>query len=577
MAEVNQNVTDNSDDKAVKDALKVISDDFSTRNKQDGIIDAIKSLFKEGFTVSDPKGTRQLSSQLLYQALWRTISRTKPLDFMLHASGRPQEVEQIVTAGVSTIMDKGGYDSVLRDKNGVFWSQYMFGDGIMQIGTNDDKKSKIPITFDFVANKNVYTDQFCTGIRVPGKGRSATKMVVIHSYSWEEFIQLYPKLKNKAGVGRIDRGNSGWKDQLRTFEQEANMENLIEVAYSYDLSTKTFVTFAGSGATIIDKFTNEDYPFVKDDEAYIPLTQWVCIPSDEGFWNYGIGHLLYKLAIISRGLMNMELKHIQNNTLPIELISLPQSTASKFFNRLKYANEMIANGQRGFLPIERQAGDPNGSSVTSSSLISPNLFNEWQAVYDRLIQEIRRLGINLDEIDAGKANTATEIIANEENSNAFVKQVMEWNASETQHTVEVTLDMTAEFITKKNKTPINMTTMINTNEGTFRADGVTLGMVAEEIKEHNYFVKVNSRTGAIPSNVLMQAKIGQVLPFAQPGSKAYNKLVSQMANINDVDIPGEEFMVQQQQMAAPEAPEEIASGTDRLTINPRVDQQVPVI
>lgn len=580
-AEINQNITDNGADKAVMDSLEVIQNNFSSRNVQDNIVDAIQGLFSEAFLVTDPKGTRKLCSQRLYQALWRTASRMKPLDFIIHGDSQGRDsvqhavVQKIVTAGVATVMDKGGYDSALRDKNGAFFDLLLYGDGLIQMGSDDTNK-KIPIEFSNMTNKNVYTDNFATGIRMAGKGRSAQKITIIYSYSWDEYIKLYPKMKKKAGVGRIQRTTSTFKDQQRTFDQEIVLENLIEEAHSYDLTTDTYVIYAGSGNTIREKFKGDKYPFKKDGKSYIPITQFICIPSSEGFWNYGIGHLLFKLAIVSRQLMNMEVNHISYNTNPIELISLSQGSAAKFFNRMKVAEQMQAQGKRGFVPMERSANDPNGASVTSQTLISQNLFNEWQQVFDRLDQEIRRLGINIDELDVGGSKTATEILALEENANSFVKQIMEWNASETQFMVEATMDMITEFVPKNSKIPINMTTKLDIGGNLTRPEGITMGMVSEELKSRNWFVEVNARTGAIPSNALQIGRLSQVLPLAQPGSPAQIKITDSLAKAQGIDIPGSEFVIQPQG-PAPEAPDQLASGTDRLTIDARKTEQTAVI
>ena len=564
---------DGTTDQAVKDAIQVMTDNYTVRNQRDSEIDAIQALLSEAFIIADPKGTRRLSSQRLYQAIWRTASRMKPLDFVLHGDSMGRDytlhsaIKNVVSNGVATIMDKGGYDSALRDKNGAFFDVLLYGDGLIQIGTDDN--DDIPISFSNMSLKNVYTDNYATGIRMAGKGRSAQKMVIVYSYSLTEYERLYPEMKGKVEVGRIDRPQN-MKDQQRTFNQEQLLDEVVEEAHFYDLSTKTYCVFAGGRHSIRIKLKGENYPFVKNNKPYIPILQFICIPSSEGFWNYGIGHLLYKLAIVSRQLMNLEVNHISDNVLPIELISLPQGQAANFFNRLKAANKMRANGQKGYVPMERSANDPNGSSITSQTLITQNLFNEWQAIYDRLDQEIRRCGINIDELDVGGTKTATEILALEENANAFVKQIMEWNASETQEAVEITMDMITEFISDKNKTPVNLKTKIDLGNGEQRPEGITLGMVSEELKSRNYFVEVNARTGAIPSGALQMNKLSMMMPLAQPGSPAQVKMIEQMARLQGVDIPGSEFVAQMGGMGgAVEAPEGTAMAeTERANIRP---------
>jgi hypothetical protein len=97
----------------------------------------------------------------------------KPHDFMIHGTGRKMHHEKIVTSGVSTVMDRGGYDSALRDKNGLHWNLLLVGDAFLQIGANTNKKSLAPILFTPVSRSNVYMDSFATGIRNRGTAGSA--------------------------------------------------------------------------------------------------------------------------------------------------------------------------------------------------------------------------------------------------------------------------------------------------------------------------------------------------------------------------------------------------------------------
>lgn len=241
---------------------------------------------------------------------------------------------------------------------------------------------------------------------------------------------------------------------------------------------------------------------------------------------------------------------------------------------------MRTTGKKGYVAMEYDPNSPNSERVTAESLLTGNLYNEWQAVFDRLDQELRRLGINIDELDTTSDKTATEILALEENANSFVKQVMEYNATESQFAVEVTMDMIAEFVTKKDKTPLNLAVKIMLESGSQERMGqITLGMISEELKVNNYWVNINSRSGAIPSNNVLRAEINSVLPFMQPGSPAWKRAVGKLAQLSNFDADAEEFLMAQVPEDAPQPEESEApvSGTDRLTINPRAEQQKPVL
>lgn len=582
--EINMNVKSGINNKAVKTYLKLIASNFSEKDKQRREDRAIDDLLESNFEVSNPAGTTKLNSQRLYQAFWRTAGRMKPLDFAIHGTGREERHEKIVTDGVSTIMDRGGYDSALRDKNGVFYNLLTVGDGLLQIGINTDKKSHAPILFTPISRADVYLDNFCSGIRNRGKAGSAFRAVAIFSYSWEQACEEYPLLKKIGGPGKIPAREDEWRDEFRSNEQVLDLEDETEIAYGYNIidGKENFTVFAGSACTVLEEYNGKDYPFEKGGECYIPILQFICVPSKRGPWNKGIGHLLYKLAIVSARMLNMELGHAEDNTYPITLINTPQSEAANFFQKLAMADKMRAAGKKPFVAMEYDPNSPNASQVSAQALLTQNLYNEWQQIYNILIDEIQMLGINLKELTTEGNPTATEILSDEENSNAWVKQMMEYNASESQEAVEITLDAISKFVSKKSKVPLNLTTSIRFEDEEVRGDNITMGMVATEIKENHYFVKVNSRTGAIPSNTMLRAKVMQSLPYLPQGSRAAIMAARQLTSLNDLDYSEEDFMPAQ----APEAPqapapgggsEALASGTERLTFNPRAQEQVPAI
>ena len=128
-----------SSNAAVTKAQEVINDGFTVRNEQNGRLRMIQQLFEESFLIEDPKGTKKLNAQRIYQALWRTVGRSKMLDFMINGttkSGNPVDPnkERLVTAGVSTVMEKGGMQSAFRDKQGLAFNMYLYGDAFLQIG-----------------------------------------------------------------------------------------------------------------------------------------------------------------------------------------------------------------------------------------------------------------------------------------------------------------------------------------------------------------------------------------------------------------------------------------------------------
>jgi len=533
---LNQDIQDGLDNKAVQGYLEMISTNNSTKETQIAEDEAIRALLKSNFDIADPVGTRKLNSQRLYQALWRTHAKMKPHDFMINGTGKEMYEEKIVTAGLGTVMDRGGYDSALRDKNGIFHNLLLVGDAMLQIGANTNKKSLAPLLYTPVSRTNVYMDSFATGLRNRGRAGSAYRACAVFSYSWNQATTMYPELAKKGGTGKIPRYESRWKNDFRSEEQQLGLEDEVEIAYGYDINKNNFTVFAGQACTVLEEFNGDDYPYIKAGDPYIPLLQWICIPSQDGAYNYGIGHLLYKLAIISSRLLNMELAHAEDNTYPITFINTPQGEAADFFQKLAMADKMRASGKKPFVAMEYDVNDPNANKAQAQSLLTQNLTNEWQLIYNTLIDEIQMLGINLKELIGGGKPTATELLLDEKNSDAWLEGVSEVNASTAQECVEITMDAITQFVPKKSKKPLNLTNTVMFKDKKIRADNVTLGMVSTELKDGNYFVEIDSKSGKIPSETMFKAKMMSVFPYLQPGSKAQADAVKAFVGANDMDF-----------------------------------------
>ena len=59
------------------------------------------------------------------------------------------------------------------------------------------------------------------------------------------------------------------------------------------------------------------------------------------------------------------------------------------------ANKSRANGLKPV--VAHEFSSAGGGGVQAQSLLTQNLFNEWQAIWQALYKEISRLGINLDD------------------------------------------------------------------------------------------------------------------------------------------------------------------------------------
>lgn len=516
-------------DKDIASFLHLIADNtLNNKSERDTKNEWIRGLFREGFEIHDPSGTFKIGSKVIQQALWRVMSKVKFLDFTIHGTGKDDDVERLVTEGVRTVAERGNLASCFRDKGGVFMNAFLYGDGFLFFGAGENDEN--PVSFRVLRNEDVYADRFAYGVRGV---RPANKMCVVLQFDKDEAYELWPELEEANVWGRIP---GTFQSNSRQTDRES--ETIVEVCWGWNRSLKKYVIFAGTQSYVIDKFEGEEYPFIKNDKAFIPVFQFMCQPSEDGFTNYGIGDMLFDLAVITRKLLNMEVTHIEENVLPVTLINAPATKVDELVEKMAMANEARKNGGKPFVAMEFDAGGGQ-QSVAAQALITQNLFNEWQAVWDRLYKELSRLGINLDDVERGGGITRGQVIAEEQASNAFILQMMEYNATETKELIECTMDAITEFVSPKNKTPLNLMTRISLPDGsTSRLDKeTTMGMLSKELKGGPYFVITDSRTGAIPTDLMKQIKLEQQLQIEIPGSPEAKELARQLAQDRGITRP----------------------------------------
>lgn len=537
------------ENECVEDALELIRSVNSIKQEKDDDNRAIIDLFNEGFDISIANGPRKLESQMLQQVFWRLMSKIKPLDFQVHGANATQELEDAVNAGVETVLRKGCFDSCLSDKGGAFMNAVMYGDGFFFVGTNPEDNNEIPIIFNPIPNTNIYVDNYATSMRAGGIGRSATECCVIFSTSEDQAGKLFPKIKRKKICGKIPREIVNLEETGRNYDQTEDLDDIVEIGYYYNISEDEYLVFAGSECEVILELKGDKYPFKKDGQSYIPIVQIKCMPSLEGFYNYGVGALLNKLAQTTRQLRNMAIAHAEDSVYPMTLLNTPQGQAATLFERLAMADQLRAQGKKAFVVMEQSAG--GGEQASASSLVTPAIFQEYQAINEDLTREIRRLGINLDDI-GGANKTATQVIQETKSSDAWIEQMMSYNHKEFEFCLEVVLDLMKKTISKKNKTIVDSPVRLKIGDQKLSAKGITLGQVADELNKFKYYVIVDPRSGAVKTDYLKLLQLQNILPLLQPGTPEFQKVAYSIAKLNNIEF---DEVPSQPQMPQPGQPQ----------------------
>lgn len=562
---------------SVEGALQVIQTNNTPKTANDTKVRLKRKLYDLAFLGSNNKYPRFLEHKLVYQAVWQTIQRMRPLDYALHGTGRKDWQEALVSAGVQTVMERGGLYELWRGKNGIAYSMCVDGDAILWLQNPKKNNKSVPITYNLASITNLYTDCQALAFRGVGEGRNATKAALIFSYSWSTFCRLFPEWKDKVAQGKIPREvitSEIGRTQINQLDIE---QDDVEVCYYYDVDNLVYSCFAGASCTLLEELTGDKYPFKLHGQAIIPIVQFTGIVSGEGFYNFGLPDLLFDLSEVGTKIKNLATGHVWENTWPLVNLSIPQGQADKYVQRLADAYKERAQGRQGIIVNEYNPMNPY--SPKADALLTPNMAGEWQAVDGLIDRDVQRSGVVLDSGDLGSDPTRYQLMAEEDRRTAFVKKMLEENATSFQAVIEYTMEAIKKC-GRNNKTILNIRTDIVQSEDdqaldfaeiqkangmseneamieaeTMKASGefapkklpkklvseTTLGWVAGELIDNNYFVEIDARSGAYTSELAQLAKYEGFLQYAPMGTKAFNKIMAKVTAGKGVNLREEDF------------------------------------
>ena len=589
MKHTNVNIVSGAGDEHVQEALLMASKDAPAHDRNEAIRKVIQQLFESDFYVANPSGSRTISSKLLTQILWKVVNKMKIPDFKIYRAGpfklsKEREImqkeatirswaEQAVTAGVSTVMTEGNFIKCMRDKGGAFFKMGLFGDAHVQVGY-DESNPDYPIGFRVSSLSDFYVNSSATDLRDAVAGNSADGTLEIFRYTMKQFANLFPEHADKVAPGKIPLNSSFQKQLEKSYLQEKYTdEDEIDVGY-YTSIDKVQVVFAGKACTVIRKLKgdlpenevvsddNMNFPYVMDGKAYLPTLHFFFFPSSEEYNNYGIGHMVYDIALLAAQMDNMAYLHAVDNIHPITFVNSSNKKVSKLFSEILKAEEEVKAGGRGYVVSENPQGT---SGVTVESFQSAPITQEWERAFMRLETQIKRLGFEIDAPDLGSSPNEMSIMSAQENADAPIKQIIEYNSSEIAMAVKITMDFIRKFIPDDDMTPLNTTTELDVGKDKVPVRGIPLGWVANELRKNKYFVVVNSRDGTIPSNVMELAKARETMSTLPQGTPAWNKMSIKIAKLNGHDLTEEDLGMPQ--MGAPAEIPEGETPTETTPIN----------
>ena len=578
--EINHSPRNDRDKPAVKAALKMMGKTKTIKSNVEKDLLAIQNLFEETFEVIDPKINRRVPGFMIQQAMELLTRKTKFPSFSCRSDGRDPVIQKIVTDAVTRAMDISGFNKILTDKFGIYGRMYLFGDAIIRVGT--DTENEFPVMFQPGSLTKTYFDVYATEMRNPGGEHEADEVSVIYNYSWDEAIKLYPELKKNGGIGKIPAGEaSTLKNEIWTDQQNQRKEREVEICHYYNKRQKVYSIFAGSSCTLLSELKGDDYPFMMDDKPYIPIIHFHCFSSVQGFYNWGIGHLLYRLTIIERILMNKGVNQAFNNANPLRLLRLPKDKKSTMLNRIREALTMQKQDLPGIVIDEVGTTDIT-TPARMEAFSTEQLTGEWERLFAKLDQVLRRLGINLDALSISAQKPLGVVEIEEENQNEFIKYRHVKNSSEYEFTIKLVMDFIKKFVTKDSKwfdQPVILKEKVKVNIKTPEGEEVveqeftdiTWGDIAEELEKHNYYVEINTAAGSSNSRLLEKVRLRRIAP-SLAGLKAQKKVLKELIQLDGIPLDDDDL----EPIGAPELGAAPAEGAPTEIEGGAVPEELPL-
>jgi len=549
------------DSAMVNDALDLKTRASDFREQEEGEWETITEEFEKTYLVDDTKGVRKQESSLLHLATTKTKGKLKMLDWRAHAQGKTDEEERIVTQGLINVAEKGGLAEAMDTAiDGIT----LLADSFIHLSI--DKDNKYPIQFKNVDLDQVYVDPFASVIRSSAGLRIADEILVVYKTTLDQFNEDFKDFKDFDRVATGDLPGDEDKRSLSETDHEdgETEDNTLQVGYYYKKSKKVFGIIAGGMGTELLNIQGDEYPFMKDGEAYIPVVHLQGYKRKRGLYGYSLGHLLLQESRQQRRANNWSDWGMIENIKGIRMVDIPTGKAGVFWQKLRQAEQALAAGRQGIITMERGVGDQ--SQVRVDKFASDPVTQEIERFNAKHDLNVKRLGIPLDEVDRPASESATQTLAEETRADQFAQDFMKRNASQLKWMWELVIESIKEFVNKNDDTPLELTTEIEVGEDFARnalreaqnreqtpeefelevqreaqktvKPLITMGMLKEELSNNEYFIKVNALSGVVKSPVRELSEIQTLIPFAQMTGDpaAMGDLAMQAASLLDREI-----------------------------------------
>jgi hypothetical protein len=533
--------------------MLLIGRNLTDKTANDNENQLINDLLKEATQVKDPTSPRFLGAKRLKQGIGKTAERLQPLSWDLQGDGATEEEEIMVTKGLKEALHRGGYDTTYTSKGGIIDRILRSGNAYRLILRADPDKTAFPVKFMMVDQNNLFMSTSATSFR--GGNKNITELAALFTGTVQEFKEVFPQYADDVDQkhirpGVIPKNSTTFKDLDQTYTQKNSTDSggedqeLMDWLYTFDITNKSYRLVAGSDLSILEKEDKSKYTFSFEnlegrEEPYIPVSNHICIPAEEGIYDDGLGAYLYDQSIVFRQVVNMTVGHVRENAYPHTLVNIPQDQMASFLNLSRTADQLRNAGKKAYIPVGFNANQGPGAVASAAPILNGGRMDESLGLLNLLDDEFRKCGVYLDA-PVERGVTATEVKMNASNALVLPKSIMKRNAPEVEFEVMVSIDIIKKEVKAGDETPLILDTTIELPDGEFSTRSVpfTLGWLAEKLTERQWRVVVDKESGARTDDTAMLIHYQELLPQLVPESPEFAAVQKQIMLLSGVKVPG---------------------------------------
>lgn len=461
-----------------------------------------------------------------------------------------------IKAGIEYVMKEGGWVNALKsNKDGAYFMFTLLGDAFVFIegAGKATKDNPVPLCFNTMSPDRVFFNRSAVKMRGSARGNNVRRAFMVYDMTFDEYMEdIVSTIKDKEmreAAENVSWGELPQSDDIDSMAQERDDEDTEseisrkgQVGVYIDLDARAKIIIAGSSATIISKFVDNEFPYVMDNKPYMPIIALSCFAKTRGFYNAGLGHYMSEINQLDEILQNKTVSGAIKEVDPIDVLTVGNGQANQIQARIGDVELDVAEGRRGIL-INEISDDGQPMIGNMSKFSSGGIGNSGDAIAiirDRLKVE---MGMNVRDVSTEKEKTAFAIQQEAAAQTALPQGIMERNAEEYKFAIKIIIDLMKKVISPSNNTVVPTKDIrLSSSKNAITVSGFTLGEVVTMMKKSRIVVNMEEQSGVTPTNFERVARINTLLPLLQ-GTPAFTKLIRELVELNGYSFGEDELNV----------------------------------